>query len=410
MSHEEIYSYFTGLFQDPKVRILVEGPPLCGKTETILKALEDSGRQYIHLTIAQLFIDPNVQTMSILDKFITNGYLIFIDDVDTVFPVNDPDFVLIQRFFSRKPNVIAATRDIKEIHPFALRYFKDVFIMDQPPSKTQSENVAHVTFDDIGGAKHAKDMVMMIASWCVLNANKVSAWGLKPPSGAILYGPPGTGKTLLAKAAANACNCAFFSIAIPDLLRCLVGESEKRLTRTFEIARANAPAIVFIDEVQALFGKRAERRGDSNRLVVQLLAQLDIVSKRGAVFCLAATNKIESVDPALLQPGRFEEVIEVGAPGKSDREDIARVVVRNIMRDESVDANLAEIANLTDGMTASDINGIVQKAAISAMMDGREKMTFDDIKKEINNEALKRFRTGEKISVAIKEDSPKDEE
>ncbi|EAY23071.1 ATPase, AAA family protein [Trichomonas vaginalis G3] len=400
MSQAEILTYLTGLFKEPKVRILVEGPTLCGKTTTILKALESSGRQYIHLTVAQLFIDPNVQTMSILDKFITNGYLIFLDDIDTIFPLKDPDFVLIQRFFSRKPNVIAATRDKNEIHPFASRYFRDVFIMEQPPTKLQSENIAHVTFDDIGGAQKAKDTVMMMASWSVLNAKKISSWGLKPPSGAILYGPPGTGKTLLAKAAANACHCSFFSIAIPDLLRCLVGESEKRLTRTFEIARANAPSIVFIDEVQALFGRRAERRGDSNRLVVQLLAQLDLSSKNGTVFCLAATNAIEAVDPALLQPGRFEEVIEVSLPSLEDREDIVRVVCQKIKHENDVDENRNEIARLTEGMTASDINGICQKAAIAAMMDGRDKLALEDIKNEIKNEAFKRFRTGKKISVA----------
>ena len=262
MSKEEISSYLLTLLSSNKVSVLVEGPPLCGKTETILQVFKNCGRKYVYLSVAQLFSNPNVQTMSIFDKHIIDGSVIFLDDVEKIFPRDEPDFILIQRFLSKKPNVIAACRDKSEIHPFVTRYFKDTFTMEQPPSKQRGpQNVQQVTFDDIGGASKAKELVNIMASWAVENSKKIKEWGLKAPSGAILYGPPGTGKTMLAKAAANACKCKFFSIAIPDLLRCEVGESEKRLTRTFESARADAPSIVFIDEVQALFGKRSSAGG-----------------------------------------------------------------------------------------------------------------------------------------------------
>lgn len=398
MSKEEISSYLRTLLVAPKVRVLVEGPPLCGKTETINRVLSEIGEKSVYLSAAQLFSDPNVQTMSIFDKFITNEYLIFLDDIETIFPNDDPDFVVLQRFISKKPKVVAACRNLEEIHPFARRYFKDTLIMEQPPSNGKSTGGAqNVTFDDIGGNDKAKETVKMMASWAVENSKKIQEWGLKAPSGAILYGPPGTGKTMLAKAAANACKCKFFSIAIPDLLRCEVGESEKRLTRTFETARADAPSIVFIDEVQALFGKRSESRTDSNRLVVQLLAQLDISSKHGSVICLAATNAIDSVDTALLQPGRFEEIIEVGLPQEKERAEIVRVCAKKIPHDEVIEKNPEEIAKITRGMTASDINGIIQKATINAMMEGREILSINDVKDEIQKQAFKRFKTGEKI-------------
>ena len=399
MSREEIGFYLSALLSDMKVRVLIEGPPLCGKTTTIQRALEESGKSFVYLSVAQLFSDPNVQTMSIFDKYITNEFILFVDDIDTIFPKNEPDFVLIQRFLAKKPKVVAACRDRSEIHPFIQRYFRDTFIMEQPPSedKENAKNVQQVSFEDIGGNSKAKETVKVMASWAVENAKKIQEWGLKAPSGAILYGPPGTGKTMLAKAAANACKCKFFSIAIPDLLRCEVGESEKRLTRTFECARADAPSIVFIDEVQALFGRRSERRGDSNRLVVQLLAQLDISSKHGAVICLAATNAIDAVDPALLQPGRFEEIIEVGMPTIEERTEIIKVVTKKIPHEALIDEKPEEIAKITNGMTASDINGIVQKATITAMMENRNILTVEDIKKEIQHQSFKRFRTGEKV-------------
>ncbi|KAH0786641.1 ATPase, AAA family protein [Histomonas meleagridis] len=272
--------------------------------------------------------------------------------------------------------------------------------MIQPPTKENTNLIPKITFEDIGGATRAKELVLMMTSWCVTNSEKVSNWGLTSPSGAILYGPPGTGKTLLAKAAANSCHCRFYSIAIPDLLRCEVGESEKRLTRVFECARADSPSIVFIDEIQALFGRRNERRADSNRLVVHLIAQLDLNAKHGAVFCLAATNALEAVDPALLQPGRFEEIIEISYPSKEDRKSVFGIAMKEIKHENNVEDNLEMLADMTDGFTASDITGVCQKAAITALMNGKEMVCFDDVRNEIQNTPLIQFRV--RVSQLIK--------
>lgn len=378
------------LVQGKKVRVIIEGPPLCGKTTTILNALRNSGVAFVHLTVVELYGNPILSPASIVEKSVTDGKVIFLDDVETVFPSRDVDFHFLNRFLAKKPKVIAACRSASDVHPFLMRYLRSFLKMDQRKSEKKERICPNISFNDIGGSAKAKDLVLLMASWSVTNAERVKQWGLSAPSGAILYGPPGTGKTLLAKAAANACHCTFFSVAIPDLLRCEVGESEKRLTKIFEVARADAPSIIFIDEIQALFGKRDEQKGDSNRLVVQLISQLDLNAKHGSVFCLAATNALEAVDKALLQPGRFEEVIEMGLPTDSDRNDILQIALKSIRCADDVLANIKELTDMTTGMTASDIVGICQKAAIGALMDERKSVCFEDLKSQIETDIFKR--------------------
>ena len=380
-----------------KIRVIVEGPPLCGKTTLILNVLKESGKKFVHLTVNDLYSNPSVSPASIATNHIANDEIIFIDDVEAIFPENDVDYNFMYRFLSSKPKLIAACRSKADVNVFVLRYLNMYFRMEQPPSpKDQKlEGVPNVTFSDIGGAARAKDLVLMMASWCVVNAEKVKSWGLKAPSGAMLFGPPGTGKTLLAKAAANACNCKFFSIAIPDLLRCEVGESEKRLTTIFERARADFPSIIFIDEIQALFGRRYERRVDSNRLVVQLIAQLDLNSKHGSVFCLAATNALEAVDPALLQPGRFEEIIEIGMPTNEERLEILDVALKSLKHSISDVSQKEKLSQMMNDMTASDIVGICQKSGISALMSGKDHIDFEDIQKEIEGDIFMRARSNQ---------------
>ena len=393
MSSKAIYDYIQYLIHKKNIRILIEGPALCGKTTTISKAIKDSNVPFINIAPSDLYSIPSLSPISILERYIATGNLLFIDDFDTIFSELDTDFGFLDRFLSRKPNVIVACRQKTNVHPLALRYFTDCFTMEVPALQT-GPITSTVSFDDIGGAKLAKDLIRMMASWCVTNASKVSEWGLTAPSGALLYGPPGTGKTLLAKAAANECGCRFLSVAIPDLLRCLVGESEKRLVNVFETARASAPSIIFIDEVQALFGRRGEGKNDSNRLVVTLLNQLDLCSKHGQVFCLAATNAVDAVDPALLQPGRFEEIIEVGLPDNSSRAEIIKIALKQLKKEKEFENDIEKLVKLTENLSASDIVGLCQRAALKALMDGRE-LTLKDIKDESIGEAIKRGSTKE---------------
>jgi ATP-dependent 26S proteasome regulatory subunit len=389
MDHEAVIANLPKLLHVSKVRILIEGPAQCGKTYSILAALKSTPRRYFHLTVLSLYSNPVVSPASIAERHITAQELLFLDDAETIFPARDIDFAFLDRFLSRKPNVIAACRSVDNVHPFLVRYL-NVSLKMIPRFSGVRSRVPTVTFADIGGCSAAKQALLLAASWCVSNDAKVRSWGLEAASGAILYGPPGTGKTLLAKAAAHACQCSFFSVAIPDLLRCEVGESEKQLTRLFELARVHVPAIVFIDEVQALFGKRDEQKGDANRLVVQLIAQLDQNVKQGKVFSLAATNALDAVDRALLQPGRFEEIIEMGLPTLVERDEILRIALAKLRHEAEIDDRLSELAKITDRSTASEIVGLSQKAAMRALMGGRNLVAFADLKSEIDAYIFKR--------------------
>lgn len=395
MSIENIKLYLKALLHSSKPRILITGPAVCGKTTTILSVLSSESITFSYLSPNVLYSEPSVSPASIAELHIRSGNMIFIDDIETIFSSRDVDYNFMYRFLSKKPKLIAACRSKDDVHPFVQRYFNTIIEMEQRKSKEVNERkIPNITFDDIGGAKRAKELVLLMVSWCVTNKDKLDKWGLNVPSGAILFGPPGTGKTLLAKAVANACNSTFYSIAIPDLLTCEVGESEKRLTRIFEAARADAPSIIFIDEIQALFGKRNNQRNDSNRLIAQLISQLDANSKHGLVFCLAATNALEAVDKALLQPGRFEEIIEISFPSEEDRIEIIKIGIRNIKHSSDVDEKIETIAKMTESFTASDITGICQKAGISALMNGKDKFDFEDIKNEIQQSIFNRAKTG----------------
>lgn len=398
---DEVESYIKALLRQQKVHICVEGPVQCGKTTAILNALKASGRKFAHLTVVEIYGNPILSPASIVEKCITDGQIIFLDDVETLFPAsNSCDFHFLNRILTKKPNIIAACRSEHDVHPFLMRYLQSFIRMEQRRSSRNEHSAPKISFDDIGGSARAKDLVLMMASWSVTNAERVKNWGLTAPSGAMLYGPPGTGKTLLAKAAANACNCSFFSVAIPDLLRCEVGESEKRLSKVFEVARADAPSIVFIDEIQALFGRRDEQKSDDNRLVVQLIAQLDINAKHGSVFCLAATNALEAVDKALLQPGRFEEVIEMGMATPTERKEIITIALKDVKHTEDVDANLDTVNDMMNGMTASEIVGLVQKAAIRALIDHRDSVSLQDLQTEIQAEIFKRSTVGNGLRIS----------
>lgn len=395
MSIENVELYLGTLLRSHKPRILVTGPAMCGKTTAIMSVLSSESIDFSYLSPNVLFSEPHVSPASIAERYIRTGNLLFVDDIETIFSSTDVDYDFMYRFLSRKPKLIAACRSKDDVHPFVLRYFSTVIEMEPRKSKEVSDSrIPNVTFDDIGGAKRAKELVLLMVSWCVKNKDRLDSWGLSVPSGAILFGPPGTGKTLLAKAVANACDSSFYSIAIPDLLTCEVGESEKKLTRIFENARADAPAVVFIDEIQALFGKRNNQKNDSNRLIAQLISQLDANSKHGLVFCLAATNALEAVDKALLQPGRFEEIIEISFPSEEDRIEIIKIGIRNIKHSNDVDEKIETIAKMTESFTASDITGICQKAAISALMKGKKIVDFEDIKNEIQQSIFNRAKTG----------------
>ncbi|MDY6818985.1 MAG: AAA family ATPase [Halobacteriales archaeon] len=228
--------------------------------------------------------------------------------------------------------------------------------------------VPAVGYDDIGGLTAAKRELIRAVEWPLAYPDLFDRLNTDPPAGLLLYGPPGTGKTLLARAVANATDANFISINGPEILDKYVGESERSVREVFDRARQHAPAVIFFDEVDAITPQRGNDVGSraAERVVSQLLTEIDGLESLDDVVVIAATNRPDMIDPALLRPGRLEKAIEVPLPDRDAREEIFRIHSRDIPRSEIEFAGLAE---RTDGYSGSDIEAIVREASMLALED-----------------------------------------
>src|SRR2546427_977026 len=189
--------------------------------------------------------------------------------------------------------------------------------------------------------------------------------GVEAPKGVLLHGPPGTGKTLLAKAVATEYNANFYSIGGPEIMSKFYGESEERLREIFKEAQENAPSIIFIDEIDSIAPKREEVTGEvEKRVVSQLLSVMDGLQSRGKVVVIGATNRINSIDPALRRPGRFDREIEIGVPDRDGRLEILQIHTRGMPLE---DVDLKKLADVTHGFVGADLEALAKEAAIRAL-------------------------------------------
>ncbi len=230
-----------------------------------------------------------------------------------------------------------------------------------------------VTYEDIGGIQDAVKKVREMIELPLRHPELFERLGVEPPKGVLLYGPPGTGKTLLAKAVANEAGAHFISLAGPEIMSKFYGESEENLRRVFEEAQKHAPAIIFIDEIDAIAPKREEVTGEVERRVVsQLLTLMDGLKSRGKVIVLAATNRPNAIDEALRRPGRFDREIEIGVPDKNGRKEILKIHTRNMPLAE--DVNLDELAEKTYGYVGADLAALAREAAMSVIRRNMEEI------------------------------------
>ncbi|HDM23874.1 AAA family ATPase [archaeon] len=237
-----------------------------------------------------------------------------------------------------------------------------VEILPQPVTELA---IPPVTYDDIGDLKEAKQKIREMVELPMRHPEVFKRLGIEPPKGILLYGPPGCGKTLLAKAVANETDAYFISISGPEIMSKFYGESERRLREVFQKAQQNAPAIIFIDEIDAIAPKRGEVVGEvERRVVAQLLALMDGLTPRGNVIVIGATNRINDLDPALRRPGRFDREIEIGVPDKKGRLEILQVHTRGM---PLKDVDLEEIAAITHGYTGADLAALCREAAMIAL-------------------------------------------
>ncbi|MEM4907117.1 MAG: CDC48 family AAA ATPase, partial [Sulfolobales archaeon] len=227
--------------------------------------------------------------------------------------------------------------------------------------------VPEVKWSDIGGLEVVKQQLKEAVEWPLKYPESFKRLGIEPPKGVLLYGPPGCGKTLLAKAVANESGANFIAIKGPEILSKWVGESERAVREIFKKARIYAPSVVFLDEIDSIAPMRGvyEDTHVTERIVSQLLTELDSIEKLRNVSVIAATNRPDLVDPALLRPGRFDKIIYVPPPDKKARLEILKVHTRNVPLAEDVD--IEKLAELTEGYSGADIEALVREAALIAL-------------------------------------------
>jgi transitional endoplasmic reticulum ATPase len=229
-------------------------------------------------------------------------------------------------------------------------------------------DIPTTTFDDIGGLDEVKRELVRAVEWPLTNPELFSELDIDPPSGVLLYGPPGTGKTMLARAVASTSSANFTAVNGPELLDRYVGESERAVRRVFGRARSNAPTVLFFDELDALGATRSDDDGSpaANRVVSQLLTELDGVERREGVTVIGATNRPRRIDDALLRPGRFDRILPVEVPDSGARAEIFRIHLRGRTADE-FDLDFGALAKQTEGYTGSDIAAVVREAGLLAI-------------------------------------------
>ncbi len=244
---------------------------------------------------------------------------------------------------------------LKNIEPSAMR---EVYV-----------EVPHVGWDDIGGLEKAKQELIEAVEWPLKYPDLFRAISIKPPRGILLFGPPGTGKTMLAKAVASESEANFISIKGPELLSKYVGESERAIRETFRKAKQAAPTVIFFDEIDSIAPQRSSVSDThvSERVVSQILTELDGVEELKDVIIVAATNRPDMVDPALLRSGRFDRLIYIKPPDKASREKIFEIHTQGKPLTE--DVKLSELADVTEGYVGADIEGICREAAMLALRE-----------------------------------------
>jgi transitional endoplasmic reticulum ATPase len=253
-----------------------------------------------------------------------------------------------------------------------------IHVEGEPIKREDEDRLDDIGYDDIGGVRKQLAQIRELVELPLRHPALFKNIGIKPPRGILMYGPPGCGKTLIARAVANETGAFFFLINGPEIMSKLAGESENRLRQAFEEAEKNSPAIIFIDEIDSIAPKREKTNGEvERRIVSQLLTLMDGLKSRAHVIVMGATNRPNSIDPALRRFGRFDREIDIGIPDAVGRLEILSIKVKNMKLDEDVD--LEQLASETHGYVGADLAQLSTEAAMQCI---REKMDVIDLEDE----------------------------
>merc|ERR1719313_88282 len=255
-------------------------------------------------------------------------------------------------------------------------HFKFALGTSNPSSLRETVvEVPNISWDDIGGLVQVKNELRELVQYPVEHPEKFEKFGMPPSRGCLFYGPPGCGKTLLAKAIANECQANFISIKGPELLTMWFGESEANVREVFDKARSSAPCVLFFDELDSIASARGSSSGDAggagDRVINQILTEMDGMGSKKSVFIIGATNRPDIIDPAVLRPGRLDQLIYIPLPDEGSRFNILKSCLRKSPL--SPDVDLAYMAKMTPGYSGADLTEICQRSAKMAIRESIEK-------------------------------------
>jgi len=349
-----------GSFDEKRLDSLIRKVEEAKDEREVREALKSEGE--IYAEVRSRLIDKMLE--EIADK--THGFV----GADLAALAREAAMVVLRRLISEgkispeqekiPPEVLQELRVRKE------DFYEALKMVEPSALREVLIEVPNVRWDDIGGLEDVKQELREAVEWPLKYPKAFERLGITPPRGILLYGPPGTGKTLLAKAVANESEANFIGIRGPEVLSKWVGESEKRIREIFRKARQAAPTVIFIDEIDAIAPARgAEGDRVTDRLINQLLTEMDGIERNSGVVVIAATNRPDILDPALLRPGRFDRLVLVPAPDEKARLEILKVHTRRVPL--AKDVNLAELAKRTEGYSGADLEALVREAALIAM-------------------------------------------
>ena len=271
-------------------------------------------------------------------------------------------------------------------------------------TKPKDLSIPRITYDELGGLKNEVQKIREMVELPMRHPELFDKIGVEAPKGVLLYGPPGTGKTLLAKAVAGETNAHFISLSGPEIMGKHYGESEERIREIFTQAEENSPSIIFIDEIDSIAPKRDEVSGElEKRIVSQLLTLMDGMKSRGKVVVIAATNRPDSIDPALRRPGRFDREIEIGIPDDEGRLQILNIHTRGMPLDKNV--NIKQISKTTHGFVGADLEVLCKEAAMRSLRRILPEINLEEEK--VSKEVLQKIKiTKNDFTDALKEVRP----